>query len=58
MTDPILLLFRIFTVPAIEGVSDDAQFRSFIGKHYVGSASSSTVDRIMATYPADQDSVH
>ena len=58
MTDPIFLLFVVFTVPAVEGVSDDAQFRSFIGKYYVGSANSSTVDRIMAAYPADQDLVH
>lgn len=49
--------FRIFTVPAIQGVGDDAQFRTFIEKYYVGAANSSTVDRIMAAYPADRDFV-
>lgn len=45
----------IFSVPVIEGVGDDAQFRTFIEKYYVGSVNSSTVDRIMTAYPADQD---
>jgi len=45
----------IFSVPVVQGVSDDAQFRTFIEKYYVGSADSSTVDSIMAAYPSDPD---
>lgn len=41
----------------VQRVDDDAQFRSLIENHYVGSANSSTVDRIMAAYPVDPDFV-
>ena len=57
LTHRTLSLFRIFSVPVLQGVNDDAQFRSFIEKYYVGSADSSTVDRIMAAYPVDPDFV-
>jgi len=56
-TDWIFLFSRIFSVPVIQGVNDDAQFRAFIEKYYVGSANSSTVDRILAAYPVDPDFV-
>ncbi|KAF9646185.1 carotenoid ester lipase precursor [Thelephora ganbajun] len=45
----------IFSIPVVQDVGDDAQFRAFITKYYVGSVNSSTVDRVMAAYPADHD---
>lgn len=45
----------IFSVPVVQGVSNDAEFRSFIQKYFVGSSNSSTVDRIIAAYPMDHD---
>ena len=57
LTGQIFFLSSIFSVPVIQGVSDDTKFRNFIEKYYVGSVNSSTVDRIMAAYPADPDFV-
>lgn len=45
----------IFSVPVVQEVSDDTQFRNFIQKYFVGGVNSSTVDRILAAYPADPD---
>lgn len=45
----------IFSVPVVQEVGDDTQFRAFIEKYFVGGVNSSTVDRIMAAYPADPD---
>jgi len=49
--------FQNLLRPVVQRVDDDAQFRSFIEKYYVGSANSSTVDRIMTAYPVDPDFV-
>lgn len=55
--DQFFLLSRIFSVPVVQGVNDDTQFRSFIQKYFVGGSNSSTVDRIVAAYPIDNDFV-
>ena len=53
----MIFLFRIFTVPVVQGVTNDTQFRAFLRKYFVAGANSSTVDNIMAAYPADPDFV-
>ena len=54
----IFSLFGIFSGPVVQGVDENAQFRSSIEKYYVGSVNSSTINRIMAAYPVDPDFVN